>query len=268
MPQPIDFDRYRTLTFKWRDRVLIVTINRAAHLNSINQDLHEELAQVFYDVNRDPDSDVVVITGAGKAFCAGGDMDWLQSMIDDPELFRSIAPDAKQIVFGLLELEKPIICKLNGPAAGLGATLALLCDIVIASEQASIGDPHVKIGIVAGDGGAVIWPQLIGYARAKEFLMTGDMIDASQAKEIGLINHVVPADQLEAKVMELADKLAAGATQAIRYTKTVTNIPLREIAHKVMDASLGYELLTNATRDHQEAINAFREKREPVFEGI
>ena len=267
MTQHIDFASFKTLAFERRDRILTITINRPETYNSVDGDLHDDLARVFYTVQDDPDSDIIVLTGAGKAFCAGGNMDWFQSMIDDPSIFERLAPDAKKIVFGLLELEKPIICRLNGPAAGLGASIALLCDVIIADSNATIGDPHVKMGLVAGDGGAVIWAQLVGFARAKEYLMTGKMMPATEAERIGLINHAVPTDQLDEKVYGLAEELAQGARQAIRWTKTVANIPLREIAHQVMDACMGYEMMTNLSADHQEAVNAFREKRKPKFVG-
>ena len=130
-----------------------------------------------------------------------------------------------------------------------------------------IGDPHVRMGLVAGDGGAVIWPQLIGYARAKELLLTGEMLTAARAAELGLVNHVVPAAELDARVDALADQLAAGAPWAIRWTKTVANIPLRRLAHELMDASIAYEMGTSTTADHREAVAAFREKRPPRFTG-
>jgi enoyl-CoA hydratase len=263
----MDFASYKTLSFERRGRILTVTINRPAQHNAVNRDLHEELARVFYELQADPDSDVVVLTGTGRIFCAGGDMDWFEDMIAQPAHFEAIAPDGKKIVFGLLELEKPILCRLNGAAAGLGASIALLCDIIVAADTVKIGDPHVKMGLVAGDGGAVIWPQLIGFAKAKEFLLTGDMIDAREAERIGLINHVVPADQLDSKVYGLAERLASGARQAIRWTKTATNIPLRRIAHEVMDACMGYEIITNTSADHKEAVAAFKEKRPPRFTG-
>ena len=229
--------------------------------------MHEELARTFPEAQRDPDSDLIVLTGTGRAFCAGGDMAWFQAMIDDPSLFRDIAHDAKRIVNGLLELEKPIICRLNGAAAGLGASIALLCDVIIADETAKIGDPHVKVGLVAGDGGAVIWPQLIGYARAKEMLLTGDMLGASEAAAMGLINHALPADQLDAKVDEVAGKILDNPRLAVRWTKTATNLPLRDIANRVMDAAIAYEINSNSTRDRQEAVTAFVEKRAPNFTG-
>jgi len=261
------YENYKSLSFERRGRVLRVTLDRPDALNAIDDDMHHDLSVVFDEINRDPDCDVVVLTGAGRAFCAGGNADWLQGMIDDPGRFRAIAPAAKRIVFGLLELEKPIICRLNGAAAGLGASIALMCDIIIASDKAVIGDPHVKMGFVAGDGGPVIWPQLIGFARAKEFLMTGEMLSAERAERIGLINYVVPADELDARVDAMADSLAAGATLAIRWTKTVANIPLRRLAHELLDASIAYEMLTNISADHQEAVSAFREKRKPIFRG-
>lgn len=263
----MDFAGYRTLRFDRRGRILTVTIDRPEALNAVNAAMHEDFARVFRDAQDDPGSDVVVLTGAGRAFCAGGDVGWFQAMIDDPAAFRRLIPEAKKIVFDLLDLEKPIVCRLNGAAAGLGATLALLCDIIVAADTARIGDPHVRMGLVAGDGGAVIWPQLVGFARAKELLLTGEMLAAPEAERIGLVNHVVPAAELDAKVYGLAETLAGGATLAIRWTKTVVNTPLKEIAHTLMDASLAYEMASNETADHQEAVAAFREKRAPRFAG-
>jgi enoyl-CoA hydratase len=259
------FDDYQAILFKRRGRVLEVTLNRPEKLNATDAVLHTELARVFTDISDDPESDIVVLTGAGRAFSAGGDVAWMQEAIDQPDRFRQTAREARQIVFGLIDCEKPIIAKLNGHATGLGATIALFCDVIFAAEHAKIGDPHVSIGFVAGDGGAVIWPQLIGYARAKEYLMTGDLMSAREAAGMGLINHVVAADELDARVDAFADKLAGGATMAIRWTKMSVNIGLRDLATKIMDASLAWETLSNATPDHAEAVRAFSEKRPPVF---
>ena len=261
----MNFSGYETLKFAREGRVLRVTIDGNGPMNPVDDALHGELARVFGEIQADGDSDVVVLTGAGRAFCAGGDMDWFQAMIDEPATFNAIVPDAKRIIFSLLELEKPIVCRLNGAAAGLGASVALLCDIIIADEGAKIGDPHVAMGLVAGDGGAIIWPQLVGYARAKEMLPTGEMMSARDAAAWGLINHAVPAAELDTKTDEIVAKLANGASRAIRWTKTAMNIPLRSLAANITDAAIAYEILSQAHPDHQEAVAAFRDKRRPDF---
>jgi enoyl-CoA hydratase len=156
---------------------------------------------------------------------------------------------------------------MNGAAAGLGATIALLCDIIVADENAVIGDPHVRVGLVAGDGGAVIWPQLIGYARAKEFLMTGELIKAPRAAAMGLINYAVPTAELDAKVDELIGSLLRNPRWAVRWTKTVANQPLKVLAAQLMDSSIAYETISNLTADRAEAVRAFREKRAPKLTG-
>ena len=262
----MDYSAYRFIEIERRERVLTLRLNRPP-MNPIHFDLHNELSRIFYDVQVDHEIDVVVLTGAGEVFSAGGDIPMMQKRIDDPELFNRKNLEMKKMIFGLLDLEKPVVCRINGDCIGLGATLALLCDITIAVEDARLGDPHVKMGYVAGDGGAVIWPQLVGFARAKEYLLTGDLLSAKEAERIGLINHAVPRDQLDAKVNALVDKLAGGATKAIKWTKACVNIPLRQLAHSIMDASLAYEALTNIGDDHQEAIRAFQEKRKPKFSG-
>jgi enoyl-CoA hydratase len=256
---------YEFLSLSRRRRVLNITMNRPEKLNAINGKMHTELAAVFTDVAEDAECDVVVLTGAGRAFSAGGDIEWMQSMIDHG--FERTAREAKRIIFSMLECEKPIIARINGHATGLGATLALFCDVTFATEKAKIGDPHVGVGFTAGDGGAVIWPQLIGYARAKELLMTGDLLTAAEAERIGLINHAVPHDVLDQRVDAFADRLAGAALQAIRTTKVSINIGLKQLAHSIMDACIAYEGLSNRTWDHQEAVTAFREGRAPAFRG-
>jgi enoyl-CoA hydratase len=260
------FDDYQAILFSRRGRVLEVTLNRPDKLNATDAVLHTELARVFTDITNDPDSDIVILTGAGRAFSAGGDVAWMQEAIDQPHRFEQTMREARQIVFGLIDCEKPVIAKLNGHATGLGATIALFCDVIFAADHAKIGDPHVSIGFVAGDGGAVIWPQLIGYARAKEYLLTGDLMTATQAAGMGLINYALPAGELDERVNAFADKLAGGATKAIRWTKMSVNIGLRDLASKMMDASLAFEALSNISPDHAEAVRAFSEKRPPVFE--
>ena len=263
----MEFDNYQTLKFSRRGRVLEITMNRPEKLNAVDETMHAELARLFVDVSAEGDSDVAVLTGAGRAFSSGGDIDWMQKMIDDPASFEKTAREGKQIIYSLLDCEKPVIAKLNGHATGLGATIALFCDVIFAADGARIGDPHVSVGFVAGDGGAAIWPQLIRYARAKEYLMTGDLLTAVDAASIGLINRALPAGELDSYVAQFADRLASGATKAIRWSKMSVNIGLKQLAHSILDASLAYEALSNVTADHQEAVNAFREKRVPRFSG-
>ena len=259
--------RYEHIRWDRRGRVLTLTLNRPDALNAANEPLHEELTRVFRDADRDADSDIIVLTGAGRAFCAGGDVPWMQRAIDDPRLFERTCYEAKQIVFSILDCEKPLIAKINGPAMGFGCTLALFCDVTFMSANAKLGDPHVLMGVVAGDGGAIVWPTLIGLSRAKEYLMTGDPIPAAKALELGLVNHVVAPEQLDAAVDAFADQLAGGAIKSIRWTKTCLNLPLKTLAHAHMDAAIAYETLTNLSRDHQEAVHAFNERRPPRFNG-
>ncbi len=262
----MEFNDYQCMRFTRRDRVLIIALDNGK-VNAVDGRMHRELARVFYDAQDDGDSDLVILTGAGRAFCAGGDMDWFRMTVEDPREFRAIIPEAKRIVTSLLDLEKPLICRLNGAAAGLGATIALMSDIIVAADTAMIGDPHVKAGLVAGDGGAIIWPQLIGFARAKELLMTGDMLPADEAARLGLINYAVPADELDAKVDELAGKILGNPRWAVRWTKTAVNITLRELAVKLLDPAVAYEIVTNMTEDRREAVAAFIDRRKPEFTG-
>lgn len=264
----MNFSDYQCIEFARDGRVLTIRLNRPQQRNAVNAQLHQELSRVFTDAQRDPGSDVIVLTGNGQAFCAGGDIDWMQRSVDEPAEFERTAREAKDIVFTQLDLEKPLICRLNGHATGLGASLALLSDIVIASDAAKIGDPHVRVGLVAGDGGALIWPQLVGYAKARKYLFTGDLMSAAEAERMGLITEVVPAQELDAAVHALAQKLVQGATKAIRWTKITTNLPLKQLFHSYFDAGVAYECMSNMTRDHAEAVKAFSEKRAPVFTGL
>lgn len=258
---------YQRIAVSRQGRILTLTLTGANPVNAVDSAMHHDLARVFFDAQDDAESDLIVLTGAGRAFCAGGDTTWFKTQIEDPATFRAIGPEAKRIITSLLDLEKPILCRLNGAAAGLGATLALLCDVIVASETAIIGDPHVKVGLVAGDGGAIIWPQLIGFARAKELLMTGDLLSAKQAYDLGLVNHVVAPDALDAKIAEIAEKILGNPRWAVRWTKTIANIPLKVLAAQINEAAMGYELLSNMTDDRKEAVAAFLEKRKPNLTG-
>ncbi|MGQ2909702.1 MAG: enoyl-CoA hydratase/isomerase family protein [Aliihoeflea sp.] len=260
-----DFPAYETIRTMRRGRILTLTLNRPDKLNAVDEKMHGELATIFRAAADDPHSDVIILTGAGRAFSAGGDIVWMQKMID--EGFDQTAREAKRIVLDLLDCDKPIIAKLNGHAAGFGATMALFCDVIFAADHAKIGDPHVAVGLTAGDGGALIWPQLIGYARAKRYLLTGDMIAAAEAERIGLITHALPAADLDGAVDAFADRLASAAQVAIRTTKRAIHAALKANAAQMMDTCLALEAISNASTDHQEAVNAFRDSRAPVFTG-
>jgi enoyl-CoA hydratase len=266
MQRAMDLGRYRHLKLTRRGRVLTIALNRPEQLNAVDGLMHEELADVFLEAEADPDSDVVVLTGEGRAFSAGGDLAWLEDSTKDGAPGPS-AVEGKRIVFSLLDMEKPVIARVNGHCVGLGCTLALFCDVIVAVERAKLGDPHVRVGLVAGDGGAAIWPQLIGFARAKEYLMTGDLMTAAEAERIGLINRVVPEDGLDSAVYGLAERLSAGAQQAVRGTKVAVNAELKRIVHSVMAASIPLEQVSFTTPDHREAVQAFKARREPRFGG-
>lgn len=263
----MELSDYKAILLRRDGGVLHATFNRPDTLNAMDEQLEAELSRLFGDAAEDLETNVLVLTGAGRAFSAGGDIEQMQFLIDNPAQFLRTIPRAKHLIHAILDCPKPIIAKVNGAAMGLGATIALFCDLIIAANQAKIADPHVKVGFSAGDGGSVIWPLLIGYARAKEYLLLGDAITGEEAAKIGLINRAVPAEDLDRVVDEYAQRLDKGASRAIQWTKLSINIGLKQLATSILDASLAYEGLSNMTKDHQEAVNAFREKRPPRFTG-
>jgi enoyl-CoA hydratase len=174
---------------------------------------------------------------------------------------------AKRMIGDLLDVPQPIVCALNGHAMGLGASIALLCDVIFMAESATIGDPHVRVGIVAGDGGTMAWPLAVGPARAKQYLLTGDPVPAREAERIGLVNEVVPDTELDERAMAFAHRLAAGAPLAVQYTKQAVNKLVKDAMNLTLDAATALELVTFHSADHQEALAALREKRPPRFTG-
>ena len=250
---------FRMLRLDRTGRRLTISFDRPDVLNAFGEVMHYEYIDALHFAARDPDSDVIVLTGMGRAFSAGGDLDRMEENMADPAEFDREAADAKRIVFALLDIEKPVIARVNGAAVGLGATIALLCDVIFADAAAKIGDPHVKVGLVAGDGGgAVIWPQLVGFARAKEYLMTGRLLTGAEAAAIGLINHAVDAADLDTRVDAFCDELIAGNTMAIRWTKVTVNLELKRIAHALMDPGIAYEAVTVRSKAHRDAVRALK----------
>ena len=258
---------FATLKLARVGHVLRVTIDHpSSALNAVDERLHHDLTALCAGLKREAEARAVLLTGRGRAFSAGGDFAWFPAL-QEPGRLEALRRDAKQLIWDLLDVEVPIVAALNGHAMGLGASIALLCDVIFMADTATIGDPHVRVGIVAGDGGAAIWPLALGPARAKEYLLTGDPLTAAEAERIGLVNHVVPAAELDAQVMAFAARLAAGAPLAVRYTKLAVNKLVKEALNVAFDTSTALELLTFHSEDHREALAALREKRPPVFKG-
>lgn len=263
----MDYSNYRKIAFRRDGKVLHATFNRPEVLNAFDAEMDYEVGRLFDDVARDDETNVLVLTGAGKAFSAGGDIEHMQTVIDEPKLFLDGLRNGKKLLYSMLDCPKTIIAKVNGAAMGLGATIALFSDLVYAAKHAKIADPHVKVGYAAGDGGAVIWPALLGPARAKRYLLTGDVLTGEDAARIGLVNEAVAAEDLDRTVDEIAQRIANGASLAIQFTKMSVNVTLKQQLVSVIDASFAYEALSGRSEDHQEAVTAFREKRAPRFTG-
>ena len=210
-----------------RGAVRILTLNRPASLNAADAALHGRLARVWAELAKDEDARAIVLTGAGKAFSGGGDLDLLNGMTADPKLRAEIMAEAAEIVRGMTAVRAPIVAAVNGPAVGLGCSLASLCDLVVMEEHAYFADPHVALGLVAADGGALTWPLLTSLLRAKEFILLGDRLPAADALRLGLANRVVPKGESLAAALELAERLAALPPQALRETRALLNRALR-----------------------------------------
>ncbi len=260
------YEGYESMRFERLGDVLRVTLaNPRNGLNAVDGPMHEELRRLFEVLKTERAARAVVITGSGRAFSAGGDFDWMSGIgVDD---LYELRREGKQIVWNMLDVEIPIIAAVNGPAVGLGATLALLSDVIYMAETATVSDPHVRVGVVAGDGGAVIWPMVLGPARAKRYLMTGDALTAVEAESAGLVNAVVPDDDLGAEALAFARRLAAGAPLAVRYTKMAVNQLVKQSLATAFDYSTALELVTFVSADHAEALRALRAKEPPRFEG-
>ena len=258
---------FETLALERIGDVLKVTIaHPTSELNAVDERMHHDLTALFAMLKREDRARAVVLTGRGRAFSAGGDFNWFPQLRDMARM-EALRRDAKQLILDLLDVEVPIVAAVNGHAMGLGASIALLSDVIFMADTATIGDPHVKVGIVAGDGGVAIWPLAVGPARAKQYLLTGDPLTAAEAERIGLVNKVVPAAALADEAMAFAARLAASAPLAIRYTKLAVNKLVKDALNIAFDTSTALELVTFQSDDHQEALAAIREKRKPNFKG-
>lgn len=257
---------YKTLIYEKKGNIGVLTINRPEKLNALSNELTEELKQFLDGVENDEKLRVLVMTGAGeKAFMAGAD---IKELVDRDALVGRRVSRTRQTIFSRIEnLSIPVIAVVNGYALGGGLELALACSIRICSEQAKFGAPEVKLGIIPGDGGTQRLPRLVGLGRAMEMILTGDFIDAQEAYRIGLVNQVVPHDELMEKAMELAQKIAKRPPLAVRYAKEAVN------RSQGGDTVSGYVLesylhaLTCTTDDKKEGVQAFLEKRKGTFKG-
>ena len=260
----LDPAAYKTIAIEKRsDGVAVCTLNRPERLNSVNATMHRELATLTRDIQADREVRAAVITGAGRAFCAGGDFSPSGEVMGSTT--GGMLEEARRIVDHILECNKPLVSAVNGYAMGLGATVALLCDVVVAVRSAVFADTHVKMGIGAGDGGQLIWPLLIGVNRAKYFLMSGERVSGEEAERIGLASFLVEDDQLMDKALSVAGALAAGPLQAITASKMAINHWMRSISSTVMPLSLQLEDACFGSPDQKEAVAAFNEKRTPNF---
>lgn len=261
----MDFDSYRDISFERRDNgVLLITLDRPDKLNAADETTHADFARVWLDVDADQETRVAVITGAGRAFSAGGDMAMLERQTKNYEMTTRMLREAGDVVYNMIRCEKPIISAINGAAVGAGLAMAIMADISIIAEEARLTDGHLRIGVAAGDHAAIIWPLLCGMAKAKYYLLTAEFIDGREAERIGLVSRAVPREQLMDTALEVATKLATGPQVALRWTKRSLNQWLIQ-AGPIFEASLAAEMLNFFGDDVVEGRLAVQEKRPPVF---
>jgi enoyl-CoA hydratase len=269
-----DYSRYTGLGLSKSDGIMTITLSNPGRKNAVTPVQSDELMRIWDDVWQDPEVRVIIITGEGGDFCSGADVAGLAKRAEDAATaapaFKPVnttSRSAKKHVYGILDCEKPIIAKVRGVAYGMGVNVALACDMVYAAPGARFCDSHVKAGMVAGDGGVLIWPLLVGMHRAKEFLMTGEPVFAEKAAEIGLINGCIPDDQLDAHVQAMAEKLRDLPPHAVNYTKMALNTAMRQMTGAAFEMSLGYEIYSMGMNDFKEATSAFVAKRKGEFRG-
>jgi len=264
----MDYSRYQTLSITRRgaqDAVLDIQMRAAnGKLPTAGHDGHRELAQVWRDVNDDDSVRCAVLRGEGMGFSGGGDLALVQDMAQDFEVRTRVWKEARDLVYNVVNCDKPIVSALHGPAVGAGLVAGLLADISVAAKSAKIVDGHTRLGVAAGDHSVIIWPLLCGLAKAKYYLLLCDPISGEEAERIGLVSLAVDDDQLLPKAYEIADRLAAGSQSAIRWTKYSLNNWLRQ-AGPNFDTSLALEFLGFGGPDVREGVASLRERRAPKF---
>ncbi|HXQ58666.1 MAG TPA: enoyl-CoA hydratase/isomerase family protein [Acidimicrobiales bacterium] len=262
---PRDYGEFEHLSFdRRRNGVVVVTLDRPDVLNAANVRMHHEMGAVWAVLDADPDARVAVVTGAGRAFSAGGDLDMIEEMIEDYEALLAQWHDARAVVEKMLAAEKPIVSAINGVAVGAGLAVALLADVSIMGSTARISDGHARLGVAAGDHAALLWPLLCGMAKAKYYLMTADFVDGPEAERIGLVTRCVADDDVVPQALAIADRLAAGSATAVQWTKRVMNQWLVQ-ALPAFGESVALEMLGFLGPDAREGLAAIRERRDPAF---
>ena len=259
-------DKHPGLLFERHDNgVLLMTLNRPEVFNATDAALHYSLSRVWDDIHDDDETRVVVVTGAGDAFSAGGDLDWIGSMAGEYSVIKTALKEAGDIVYKMMSCEKIIVSAINGVAVGAGLAVALMADISIIDEDVKFTDGHLRLGVGAGDHANILWPLACGMAKAKYYLLTADFMDGKTADQIGLVSKSVPGDQLMAESMKVANKIATGPQDAARWTKRSLNLWLTQAAPS-FDASLAFEMLSFLGPDAKEGAAALREKRKAEFQ--
>lgn len=240
--------------------IRIVTLNRPEALNATNERLHKHLVEVWRFLAADPEARAVVLTGAGRAFSAGGDFGFLKEQHTDRALRAREMDNAAAVVREMTAFRLPMVAAVNGPAVGLGCSLAAMSDVVLISDQAYLSDPHVSVGLTAADGGAPTWPLFISLLQAKEYLLTGDRIPAEEAVRIGLANRVVPAGELMDEAMKLARRLAAQPAHALQSTKRALNMHLQRAVQGILEYAITEEYKSFDDAEHQALVDSFLAK--------
>jgi enoyl-CoA hydratase len=262
----IDADRYPRLRFDDHPHgVLQITLDTPGKLNATDASMHAQLARVFRSVDDDESVRAVVVTGAGRAFSAGGDLDWIAEQVGDYRRTMQVMREAGDIVRTMIDCDTPIVSAINGVAVGAGLAVALMADVSIMNADARLTDGHIRLGVAGGDHAVAIWPLLCGMAKAKYYLLTADFIDGREAERIGLVTRAVPADDVLPTALEIATRLATGPRDAIRLTKRALNHWIRQ-SLPAFEASLAYEMLNFLGPDAAEGLAALQERREPEFE--
>ena len=258
---------YESIIFRKDKGVAVITLNRPETRNALDDKMIDELSLVLDEIEKDDEVRAVVITGAGRAFCSGGHLSLIQRLAESTIIGRKGVLRGGKRIMRIAGLEKPVIAAVNGAAVGAGCNLALAADIVIASENAVFSQIFVRLGLLPDDGGMFILPRLVGVAQAKRLCFTGDMVNAEEAERMGLVSKVVPAEELEAEALALAERLAKGPTKAIGLMKRIINRGLSCDLAAVCEYEAQAQAILLQTEDFREGMQAFQEKREPKFKG-